>query len=168
MASPKETIEGQIADIVLADANFASLKMLTIGLLWRVPVDFFPLCEVLIANEQDADQRTGQVIRQYLGAIRFNVIVSDTPTATANARKVTVPSYLQVTDFVNAAVQLFNQQANFDLGGLTGSDPVDWAVRRFMIETSVEYGIESRTGREDNYENYGTVPFICETQEAKV
>ncbi len=164
MASPKADIEERVADIILADAAFVSLKMLTIGLLWRVPVDYLPLCEVLVASEQEAEQRTGLVIRQYLGVIRFSVIVSDTPAATANPRKVKVPSYLDAASLVNAAVQLFDKQVNFDLGALVGAN---WAVRRFMVETNVEYGIDSRTGREDSYENYGAVPFICETQEAK-
>lgn len=166
MATPKEDIENAVADIILADATFSSIAMLTIGFLYQVPLVYYPLCEVTINTELKVGERTGLIIRNYVGVIRFDVIVSDKPTTTANPRKVVIPSYTTVAGFVGGAVRLFNQQANRRLGDLTGTGP-DWAVRDFQVQETIEYGIDQRSGREDSYENFGSVPFICETQEAR-
>lgn len=163
MAIPKEDIENQIADTLLADTAFASLAMLTIGYLYQVPTAYFPLCEVGIFSERDVEERTGLLIRQYGGTIRFDVIVASMVTTTANPKKVVVPSYQAVSQYVNATIQLFKQQVNRDLNGLTGAT---WAVRWIELGANAEYGLDSRV-QENSYENYGLVPFVVETQEAK-
>lgn len=168
MAEAKDAIEDTVADTLLADSSFDAIAKLTIGFLYQVPLAYYPLCEVTINTEQDTGERTGLIIRNYLGVIRYDVIVSDKPEVTANPRKVIVPSYRTVADFVSATVQLFNRQANRKLGDLTGTDDgTAWAVRDFRVLGAVEYGIDQRSGREDNYENFGSIPFICETQEAR-
>lgn len=159
----KDDIEDRMADTLLAGAAFASLAMLTIGYLYQVPLAYFPLCEVTIVAEQAVTERTGLIIRHLSGTIRFDVIAASMLTTTVNPKKVIVPSYRQVSAYVNAAIELFKQQVNRDLGGLTGPT---WAVRHIEIGDNAEYGLDSRI-QDNSYENYGAVPFVVEIQEAK-
>ena len=159
----KDDIEDRIADTLLADPAFASLAMLTVGYLYQVPLAYFPLCEVTVFAEQAVTERTGLIIRQLTGTIRFDVLTASMLTTTANPRKVVVPSYRQVSAYVNAAIQLFKQRVNRDLGGLVGST---WAVRQIEMGDNVEYGLDSRI-QTNSYENFGAVPFSVEIQEAK-
>ncbi len=159
----KDDLEDRIANTILADPAFASLAMLTIGYLYQVPLGYFPLCEVTVFAEQAVMERTGLIIRQLTGTIRFDVMTASMVTTTTNPKKVIVPSYREVSAYVNAAIQLFKQQVNRDLGGLSG---VTWAVRQIQIGDNAEYGLDSRI-QENSYENYGAVPFVVEIQEAK-
>lgn len=159
----KDDIETRIADLILADAAFASLAMLSIGYLYQVPLAYFPLCEVTVFSEQAVTERTGLIIRQLTGTIRFDVLTASMVTTTAHPKKVIVPSYREVSAYVNAAIQLFKKQVNRDLNGLTGAT---WAVRSIDIGDNVEYGLDSRI-QANSYENYGAVPFVVEIQEAK-
>lgn len=159
----KDDIEDRMADTLLADPAFVSLAMVTIGYLYQVPLAYFPLCEVTVFSEQAVMERTGLIIRHLTGTIRFDVIAASMLTTTATPRKVIVPSYRQVSAYVNAAIELFKQQVNRDLNGLTGPT---WAVRQIEIGDNAEYGLDSRI-QENSYENYGAVPFTVEIQEAK-
>lgn len=164
MTIPKDTIQERIADTILADTAFASLAMLTIGYLYQVPTAYYPLCEIGIFSERDVEERTGQLIRQYGGTIRFDVIVAAMVAETANPKKVMVPSYQAVSQYVNATIQLFKRQVNRDLGTLTFG--TTGAVRWIDLGANAEYGLDSRI-QENSYANYGLVPFVVETQEAK-
>lgn len=159
----KDDIEDRIADTILADTAFNALKMVTIGYLYQVPLAYFPLCEVTVFAEQAVMERTGLIIRQLSGTVRFDVIAASMITTTAHPRKVVVPSYREVSAYVNAAIQLFKKQVNRDLNGLTGAT---WAVRQIEIGDHAEYGLDSRS-QDNSYENYGAVPFVVEIQEAK-
>ncbi len=162
MAAPKGDIENKIRDILLADSNFDSLKAAVRGFQYTVPLAWFPFAEVTITSEAEPSEQTGLVIRTYLGAIRFNT--SEQEVITLTARKVDVPGYLTVQELVDSCVKLFGQRVNRDLAGLTGAS---WAVRRFIIGGNIEYGIDSRTARQNSFQNYGVVSFSCEIQEAK-
>lgn len=163
MTPIKDDIEDQIANTILADTAFATLGMLTIGYLYQVPLAYFPLCEVTVFAEQQVMERTGLIIRQLTGTIRFDVMTASQITTTANPKKVIVPSYREVSAYVNATIHLFKQQVNRDLNGLTGPT---WAVRQIEIGDNAEYGLDSRI-QENSYENYGAIPFVVEIQEAK-
>lgn len=159
----KDDIEDRMADTILADTAFSTLAMLTVGYLYQVPLAYFPLCEVTVFAEQAVMERTGLIIRQLTGTIRFDVMTASMVTTTANPKKIIVPSYREVSAYVNAAIQLFKKQVNRDLNGLTGAT---WAVRQIALGDSVEYGLDSRI-QENSYENYGAIPFSVEIQEAK-
>jgi hypothetical protein len=159
----KDDIEDRIADLILADTAFSSLAMVTIGYLYQVPLAYFPLCEVTVFAEQAVTERTGLIIRQLTGTIRFDVLSASQIATTSHPRKIIVPSYRQVSAYVNAAIQLFKRQANRDLNGLSGAT---WAVRQIALGDNVEYGLDSRI-QENSYENYGVIPFSVEIQEAK-
>ncbi len=159
----KDDIEDRVADTILANTAFSTLAMLTVGYLYQVPLAYFPLCEVTVFAEQAVMERTGLIIRQLTGTIRFDVMTASMVTTTAHPKKIIVPSYREVSAYVNAAIHLFKQSANRDLGGLTGAT---WAVRQIALGDNVEYGLDSRI-QANSYENYGAVPFVVEIQEAK-
>lgn len=163
MTPKKETIENKIVDIILADSDFASIAVATIGFLFRVPEDYYPLCQVVITGSNEAaQQQTGLNIEEFTGFIRFDLRQQDTPTV--NSRKVVVTSYQSVTDLVDATVRLFRENANRKLQNLNESGV--WAVRRFTLQGTTEYGVDQRI-RENDYENFGVIPFVVETQEAR-
>ena len=168
MAVAKESVENEICDLMIADSNFDDVNQFIIGFLFKVPHTYYPICEVTINTETSPPelQQTGRNIRQFFGVIRFDVQIGrDVPTNTAHARKKTVPSYNTVQGFVNAAVQLFQTSDNRTLGGLNESGV--WVVRQFVISSDAEYGVDSRSGRTDNWQNYGLIQFMCEIQEVR-
>lgn len=162
MTIPHREIQKKIRDIILADTFYSSLQAVIIGYLFRLPDDMFPNCTVVIPGENEGDERTGVVVSQYTGSIRFDVKVIDDLTVTNRA--VDVPSYMAIEDYIHHTKGLFRQESNINLQGLNETDV--WAVRYFQLLGEITYGIDSRI-RENDYENFGSITFICEVQEKR-
>lgn len=162
----RHEIEKQVAALMVADADFATITKFKIGIQWRIPLHDYPLCEIVITEGIAISEETGVKTMQYIGTIRFEVISVDTLTSVA-ARTEAVDSYIEVDGYVSAAVDLFRTKANQTLNSLSGLSP-DWAVNNFELEGSVLFGFGQREERSDNWQMFGALPFICETREIKV
>lgn len=162
----RHDIEKQIAALMVADSPFDDIVKFKIGIQYRIPFEDYPICEIVITEGIAVDEETGVKTMQYIGTIRFEVISVDS-TDTIAVRTEVISSYIEVDAFVSAAIDLFRTKANQTLGSLTGSSP-DWAVNLFELEGSVLFGFGQRDERDDNYQNFGALPFVCETREIKV
>lgn len=159
---PHREIQKKIRSIILADTFYNSLQAVFIGYLFRVPDDLFPNCTIVIPDENEGDERTGIVVSQYTGSIRFDVKVVDDLAIVDRA--VDVPSYAAIEDYVHHTKGLFRQQSNLNLQGLNEANV--WAVRHFQLLGEITYGVDSRV-RESDYENFGSLTFNCEVQESR-
>ena len=162
----RHDIEKQVAALMVADSDFDDIVKFKIGIQWKIPKQDYPLCEIVITEGDAISEETATKTMQYIGNIRFEVISVDTLTNVAS-RTEAINSYLEIDAFVSAAVDLFRTKANQTLNGLTGLSP-DWGVNNFELEGSVLFGFGQRDERSDNYQNFGALPFLCETRENKV
>jgi len=156
-----EVIEDAIIAVMKADSSFDAVKAFVIGFQYKVPLFMYDYCEVAVVSETSPSEETGGIIRAFAGTIRFDVLAIDHTQALVD-RQATALSYSIVKAYINRAVQLFRQNANRTLSDLAGDD---WSVQSFEILDDVEYGIDSRADRENSYENFGAIPWVCEVLE---
>lgn len=164
MATAKLTIENKIRELILAaPAPLDQLKVVIRGVAYQVPTMLYPFGQVFITGEVTESEVTGfQKERVYSGVASIHVMQADTLSVTN--RSADVGSYTLVQDLIDQLVELLSTPANSTLGSLifTGGH-----VTQFLVGESVtEYGIAEMEARENNYENFGTVPFLARTLEA--
>ena len=166
MACNPLTILDTIRSLLLADTAFNALNVIYRGVPNKVPISLYPFGMVVITNDGEARPMSGgPTITAYNGVIGFSISGRDVPSPAA--RIANVDSYDTVVGLVQATKTLFNPNDNpnnFTLGGLAGDD---WAVIGFYIADGgeVEYGYAEPEDRENNYENYAVVPFVCAVNE---
>jgi len=167
MTTTRHYVEQKIAAILDIDAAFAAIKRFKIGIQYRVPIQDYPFGEIVILGEDEFDEETGIVNREYTGEIRFEVLQQDTSTVVGRIE--VIESYVNIDALVDAAVKLLRKSANRTLGGLqdTVNNPAQWSVQDFTIGSSVRYGFGQRDERENLFQNFGIIPFICRTRELK-
>ena len=143
------------------------------GMPMPVPQDKHPFVEVIIGEENPDDELTGGLsTRTYRGLITISMQL----TQNANAdwidpvaeypRRARVGSYRLVKRLV-MVIQIELQRENHrDLDSLAtlitlGDLDVNEAVKAFRLDGPITYGLDDRT---NNYENYGSIPVVVETE----
>lgn len=161
MTDPIITVGTAIIDLMKAEAEFDSINAFYLGEYPFQIRPHYPLCEVVIASEQENPQSTGRYWRQMDGFIRFSIMdAKDNPKLTE--RVATIGSYVSIVRYLQATKDLFAKQSNHTLNSTTLDN--GGRVQRFTINTDVEVGIGER---ENNYENQGAVSFTVLTQEPR-
>jgi hypothetical protein len=163
MSTAKLTIENKIRDLILAaPAPLDALKVVVRGVAYKMPSGLYPFAQVFITGETTASELSGNYKeRVYQGAVTIQVSQADTLAVVD--RKADVGSYTLVQELVDAVVELLSQPANATLGGLTFDNGT---VNQFLVgESEIEYGIADSDSRQNNYENFGAIPFLARTTE---
>jgi hypothetical protein len=163
MSTAKLTIENKIRDLILAEADpLSQLKVVVRGVAYKLPSSLYPFAQVFITGETTESELSGNYKeRVYSGVVSVHVSQADALTVTA--RSADVSSYTLVQDLVDALVELLSKPVNATLGGLVFTNGT---VNQFIVGGSeIEYGVADSESRQNNYENYGAVPFIARTTE---
>lgn len=164
MATVASAIEDKIAELLAADDDLSDVARFVKGMLYRVPDDWFPLCEINVLAETQAREETGAYdIIDFSGTIRFDVRMNDAVTTSENI--VTEVNQRQLKEYIQAARRVFRDADNRRLGSLSGAN---WAVRDIVISRNVEYGLDARRESQNDFEFIGTVPFAVRVQEQNV
>lgn len=167
MADPQLAIIDRIRDLMIADSAFDDLGIIYSGVPNSVPAQYPEFAIVAITGEGEARSLSGgDTVTAYEGLIAFNVRGQDVPNPTG--RKADVSSYAKVVEYVAAVKRLFkwNDPDISTLNGLQDSGGA-WAVWGFYVSDGgdVAYGYSALDERENNYENYAIVPFVCAVNE---
>lgn len=160
-------IAQKIVEIMQADDSFDDIDMFYIGMPDEFPTEQRQIVMVLVLDETDAQMLTGDLmVPAYRGLIIFDVMTPDRPVP--SGRTAIVPSYQAVASYVQACKVLFEPPNHLRLDDLSGDE---WAVQQFFIADgggggrNVQYGFPIPDERGNNYENTGTVSFVCTVQE---
>ncbi len=164
-------IANQVITYLAADADLdAVLLFIRGGTPFVVPQDQTPYCEVIIGEEQPIEELTGCVsTRNYRGIITFSVQVTQQAAAdwltpiSSNSRVSYVSSYDLVKRLVMVAQTELQRYPS--LGELTttvvlSDQTISEVVTAFRFDGSIIYGLDARA---DNYENFGSLSFVVET-----
>jgi hypothetical protein len=163
MSTAKLTIENKIRDLILAEAEpLSQLKVVVRGVAYKLPSSLYPFAQVFITGEVTESELSGNLKeRVYSGAVTVHVSQAD--LLSVASRSADVGSYTLVQSLVDALVELLSRPTNANLGGLTFADG---SVTQFVVgESEIEYGIAESESRQNNYENFGAVPFVARTLE---
>jgi hypothetical protein len=163
-------IKRALADYIIdALADCADLDVVKLfirgGTPMPVPQHQYPFSEVIIGQEDEGDDMTGNVYGQtYVGLITFNVQLAQTATGDwlnqTGDRRAVLPSYDAVEELVHYAREELQHEAHCEMGGLTvGAEK----VTKFALTGPRVYGLEAGA-RPDNYTNFGSIPFVVETE----
>ena len=168
MAFMKRAIADYIHTALAAVESLDEVKLfIRGGTPMPVPADSYPFVEIIVAEEDEGDELTGNMYEQtYAGLITVSVQI----TATANAdwlapvagedRYVTLVSYDQVEALVIAIMSELQRSMHRDLGGLMVDDET---VTAFRLTGPRVFGLD-QDARTNNYDNFGSVPFVVETE----
>jgi hypothetical protein len=161
MSVAREEIEKKIRTLLKANAAFNAIKVFFRGIPMAVPIAYYPYCDIFIEVETTASGLTGNTHeRVYAGSITFTINAQDFETITD--READITSYTTIQGFVDSCVELFKAQANRDLVGLTFTN--GYVLEIIIGDSDVSYGVGQ--DREDNYTNFGIVPFVVRTHES--
>lgn len=167
----KQAIADTIRDALIANTGLASVKVFVRGQAVRPMLqDMYPFSEIIIGDEAGADDLSGGTYdRTYGGIITFTAL--STPSSlndwsTVTARKANSVSYDTIESLINYAVLELQRDTWRDLNGLVTTNTVGTlvitdAVINFYLDGPIIYGIDERG---QNYENFGSIEFVCETQ----
>lgn len=165
MTIAKTSIEGKIRDMILATASLNGLNKVITGVLFEIPVMFYPCVEIILATQQLVTEETGGFkVFEYAGDLVVNVFKQDLITTTD--RSFTVASTTEVTTYVDELVKLFSDNANHALQFLTFTNGRVDAM--FIGDSTITYGVARRNERSDNLTNFAFIPFRVRTTEQDV
>lgn len=155
-------LQGALAS---ADSLNAVKLFIRGGTPMPVPSDHWPFIEIIIGQEDEGDEMTGNEYSQvYVGLLTVNVQLTAQASADWLApisdRYVTLPSYDQVEELVTSVLEELQKAEHRDLGGLIVGDE---AVTSFRLTGPRVYGLD-QDARTNNYENFGSIPFEVETE----
>ncbi len=171
-----ELMVNAIADAVI-DALEANRELDGVKLFIRggiplpVPQDKHPFSEVIIGEENpDTPMTGGMYACQYRGLITFTAQLTTQGKADwldiSSDRRAHVRSYDLIKRLVMVSQAELQREVHQSLDDLRttitlGVQTITEAVVQFSIEGPVIYGTEDRT---DNYENFGSLPFVVDTE----
>jgi len=130
-----------------------------------VPQDRYPFVEVMIAQETEDEEYTGNYYSQHYDGLLTVTVLStqyargDWLEHTGN-RVATVSSYDQVEELVAHVVAELQKSEHKDMGELSVRDEV---VTGFTVTGPRVFGID-HDSRTNSWENFGSIPFSVATQ----
>lgn len=167
----KQAVADTIRDALIANTGLTSVKVFVRGQAVRpMRQDMYPFSEIIIGDEAGADDLSGGTYdRTYGGIITFTAITTQgslNDWADVLNRKAESASYDTIESLINYAVLELQRDTWRDLGGLVTTNTVGTlvitdAVVNFYLDGPIIYGIDDRG---QNYENFGSIEFVCETQ----
>ena len=167
----KQAVADTIRDALIANTGLTSVKVFIRGQAVRpMRQDMYPFSEIIIGDEAGADDLSGGTYdRTYGGIITFTAITTQgslNDWADVLNRKAESASYDTIESLINYAVLELQRDTWRDLGGLVTTNIVGTliitdAVVNFYLDGPIIYGIDDRG---QNYENFGSIEFVCETQ----
>lgn len=168
-----DALADAILDALADDVHLADVQLfIRGGTPMPVPQDQHPYVEALVGEDVLGDELTGGVSRlTYRGLITASAQLAQSAAdwlepLDGDARRARVPSY----DLIKRLMMLMQvelQRAEYaDLNGLIttmeiGEQTVREAVTAFRLDGSIVYGLDDRT---NNYENFGSIGFVVETE----
>ena len=169
-----DAIAVALIDALSANHSLDAIKLfIDGGTPMPVPQDKHPFVEVIIGEETPVDELTGGVSeRSYRGLLTFTAQLTHTARADwldpveGDARRARVGSYSLIKRLVMIAQVELQREVHQDLGELITAIDVDaltvreW-VTAFRLDGSIVYGLDDRA---NNYENFGSIPFVVETE----
>lgn len=169
-----DAIAVAVIDALSANHSLDAIKLfIDGGTPMPVPQDKHPFVEVIIGEETPVDELTGGVSeRSYRGLLTFTAQLTQTARADwldpveGDARRARVGSYSLIKRLVMTAQVELQREVHQDLGELITAIDVDAltvreAVTAFRLDGSIVYGLDDRA---NNYENFGSIPFVVETE----
>lgn len=162
MTDPLIAVGEKIIDLLRQDQNFADVKAFYLGEYPFPPVNHYPLCEVVITDESESPQDTGNYWRDINGVIRFSTMHVRDHVPALDQRRAVIKSYVSVATYLQRTKDLFAKYSNHTLDGLTFDN--GGLVQRFTINTDAQVGLAERP---NNYENQGVVSFTCTIKEPR-
>ena len=167
----KQAIADAIRDALIANTGLSTVKAFIRGQAVRpVMQDLYPFSEVIIGEETGGDDLSGGTYeRSYSGIITFTATTTQTSGndwVDVASRKAESASYDTIEALINYAVLELQRDTWRDLGALSVTNTVGTlvivdAVTNFYLDGPIIYGIDERG---QNYENFGSIAFVCETQ----
>lgn len=164
----KRAIEDYIIDTLNAVIGLKGIKFWLRGALpsgiGPVALDYYPYGEVWIATEDefapDPEWTGGRYNQLYDGIINVSLLLVDTSgvndwTDVIAARKLTLPSYDQLEEYVYYIMAELQKCEHKDLGTLVLNDE---AAEEFTVVGPRIYGFD-RNERTNTWEQFGSVPF---------
>lgn len=159
-----------IIDILQADSGLDRVPLfIRGGTPSPVPQDFHPFCEVIIGEEAPDTDYSGAVYQQtYTGIVTFTCqqFGNSDWLDTVQDRKAHVASYDIIAQLLSEAVIELQRDDWTSLDNLVITNTfasgvaLTETVSRFYLTGPRVYGLEQR---ENNYQNFGSVAFIVET-----
>ncbi len=169
-----DAISAALIDALIANTSLKDVKLfIDGGTPQPVPQDKHPFVEVIIGEETPVDELTGGVSeRSYRGLLTFTAQLTQTARADwldpveGDARRARVGSYSLIKRLVMIAQVELQREVHQDLGELVTTIAVDAltvreVVTAFRLDGSIVYGLDERT---NNYENFGSMGFVVETE----
>lgn len=167
MSFIKREIQDAIRDRLKAASTLDAIKVFVRGYAVKpMTNDQYPFCEIIIGDEDGVEDYSGGVLeRSYNGLITFST-QSIGDLFSVSDREANVDSYDAVEELIVYASIELQKETHQSLGDLTttltvGTTTITDVVKRFYLGGPITYGIDDRG---NNYENYGTIPFIVETE----
>jgi PKD repeat protein len=162
-------IADYIIDALAAADSLVGINAFVRGMLYQpAQRDAYPLCEVMVATEDEDVLYSGGVYEQILtGVINVSIQSTSAPDRlTVTNRKATLPSFEAVNKLVSYIIGELLRTEHHDLGGLTtsltlGDVTIDDVVKEFKIGSARAYSVEQV--RDNDWENSGSIPFYVRT-----
>ncbi len=169
-----DAIADAVIDALEANTSLQAVKLfIDGGTPMPVPQDKQPFVEVIIGEETPVGDMTGGVSEQsYRGLLTFTAKFTQTASADwldpveGDARRARVASYGLIKRLVMIAQIELQREVHQDLGGLAtkidlDAQTVTEVVTAFRLDGPIVYGLDDRT---NNYENFGSIGFVVETE----
>jgi hypothetical protein len=165
----KRAIADKLIAVMKAEPNLNGVKLFVRGPAPTSPsLEMYPFAEVIVASEEDESEMTGRTFDNvYTGLITFSAQLASAglgdwiqPVAD---RVLTIPSYDQIEELIEAAKLKLRQPAYADLEALTVTDgAASEVVKAFALGGPREFGLD-KDERTNTFENFGVIPFSVET-----
>ena len=163
-----------LIDILIAKTSLSSINLFVRGGMPIPPLQSkYPFVEVLISEETPVDELTGGVSkRTYVGLITVTGLFQQTSEAdwidpyNSEPRRAAVTSYDVIKHLVMLIQVELEKESHHSLSNLTttvtlSDQTIVEVVTAFRLEGAIVYGLDDR---QNNYENFGSIPFVVETQ----
>jgi hypothetical protein len=161
----KTEIETQVRNLLKTDAQFSSIVGFSRGILYLVPIEWFPLAEIFVDTQaEDTEQQgkggaTAVHYWKYGGVIFFTDQYPDHPVLIN--REIDIVSQDCVAVWVEAAAQLLRDDQT-----LTNLVSADGKQQVWRVDVDVpQYAIVQRPPRVDNLESQAVVAFTVYAEE---
>lgn len=160
----KTELEQALIDLFKADSAFDGVAAFARGVVYLSPMEWFPLCEVVIGSREERGEETGMHLFVYQGDITFSIQTPDNLAVNGATRTIEVPSHDAVAELADAAILLLNAPPA-NLGGFVSADGKE-RVRQVLAH-SPQYTIAPSRSRANNLENLTIVKVVIQTQRQK-
>jgi len=165
----KRAIADKLIALMKAEPNLNGVNLFVRGPApMPPPLNLYPFSEVIIASEDDEDEMTGRTFgNQYSGIITFSAQLASAGSGDwlepIVDRVLTLPSYDQIEELVEAAKLKLRQLAYGDLEGLAVTDgAASEVVQSFSLGEPRTFGLD-KDERTNTFENFGVIPFSVQT-----